>query len=168
VPKGVAISWDGLVVAIAADGGSSASSSNGVWVSRSVGATFTQHLAGKRIASVACSVDCSIMAAAEWDGPIWTSVDDGATWVAAWDPGVSLLNVAPAMSADGGTLLGMFQVDPSSGPLPFVSYAPGASDPVVVKGTTGASIRLVYLGGDRFAVIEATGSLQAQRFSPPG
>jgi hypothetical protein len=164
-PTGVAISFDGLLVAV--------SSYNGFWISHDGGMHFTQSAQDGRFDTVVCSAEGDVMAAVEGStltqgGPIWTSVDAGATWVAAWTaPAVTVWNVFPAMSADGSTLLGMNQATDVSSTYTLLSVAPTPSTPVVIKGTRGAALRLVYLGGNTWAVIEATGSLQALDASPP-
>jgi hypothetical protein len=133
---------------------------------------FTQSEQTGIFGTVVCSAEGTLMAAVEGTtgdaGPIWTSVDSGATWVAAWTaPVASTWNVFPAMSADGSTLLGINQADGSSPVNTLLSEAPVPAEAVFVKGTRGAALRLVYLGGNRWAVIDATGSLQALDAAAP-
>ncbi len=153
----VAISFDGLTVVGTTAEPNTPDGTGGIWVSHDGGLNFVQHLAGQSFTSVACSLDCAVMVAVEWGGPTWSSVDGGRSWV----PGgpYSLLATSLALTADGGTLLGVDQMPAT--PSPFTSVAPASGDVVVVKGTQGSAMRLLYLGDGTFLVIEATGALQA-------
>ncbi len=159
----VAISFDGLTVVGTTVEPTTPNGTGGIWVSHDGGLNFAQHLAGGSFTSVACSLDCAVMVAAEWGGSTWSSVDGGRSWVPGVRPIDGLLASSLALTADGGTLLGVDEmVTPAS---PFTSVAPVSGDVVVVKGTQGSAVRLLYLGDGTFLVIEATGALQAMLFS---
>jgi hypothetical protein len=72
-----------------------------------------------------------------------------------------------AMSADGRTLTGVMVLQPAGDWNTLLSTAPDGTDSIVIRGTRGAAVRLVYLGADQWAVIEATGALQALTHTAP-
>jgi hypothetical protein len=153
------MSFDGLDVTV--------SSYDGVWTSRDGGISFTQRLAGRRFTSVTCSADGAIQTAMqEPDGilyaPMWVSSDEGSSWVpgVGWGSAIPWANF-PAMSADGSVVLGILQSTPTSAAhvVYWPSRWPGV--PVTISGTAGASIRFVHLGDGTWAVVDATGTLEA-------